>query len=190
MTFDTKIFEWIHGLAGKNALADNLGIFFANYIPYILFIGFFFILFRTHRGRGRIFFFAQTVLILIVSRGIVTELIQFFWHRARPFMTLGFTPLLTPMSGASFPSGHASFYIALAFAIYFMDRGWGILYIILASLNALARVYVGVHYPADILAVAGIGILSAFLIRGLIRRYVPPEKAVKPLETKEVPPVV
>ena len=190
MAFDTKIFGFIHGLAGRNGFADNFGVFLANYVPYLLVIGFFVMLFRQFRGRTRMFYFAQTVLILILSRGILTEIIHFLWHRARPFVTFGFKPLFVPMTESSFPSGHVSFYIALALAVHFMNRRWGILYIILASLNALSRIYVGVHYPTDVLAGAGVAIVSAFVIRSLLRKYVPVEKSPEPLEMKEVPPVV
>ena len=54
----------------------------------------------------------QMVAAVILSRGIITEIIRFFWHRSRPFVEQNFIPMISHADSASFPSGHATFFFA------------------------------------------------------------------------------
>lgn len=164
------IFTFIHNFAGRNFLLDGIGIFFAQYFPYFLLIGAFWLFLREHGWRRRLFFFAEAALAAIVSRGIITELIRFFYYSPRPFDALGFAPLI-PESGNSLPSGHAAFYFTLAMVIFFYNRRWGTWYLGFSLLNGISRIFVGVHWPLDILAGAALGISSAFLIHWFLGKY-------------------
>ena len=70
-------------------------------------------------------------------------------------------PLLGGTVGASLPSGHAatSFAGAVILAILFRRGTWALL--ALAVLISFSRVYVGVHYPLDLLAGAALGVAVA-----------------------------
>jgi membrane-associated phospholipid phosphatase len=95
--------------------------------------------------------------------------------RPRPYLTVeGLVPLIAPLSSFSFPSGHAcsSFAAATALALIFRGRGGGWAFIP-ATLIAVSRVYLGVHYPSDVLAGAAVGALGAWGVLVLIRRYIP-----------------
>jgi undecaprenyl-diphosphatase len=85
--------------------------------------------------------------------------------RERPFLVFPEPePLVTTPLGLSFPSGHAatSFAAATVLSTLASRRGRVALYG-LATLVALSRVYVGVHYPADILAGALLGLAVGVL---------------------------
>ena len=71
---------------------------------------------------------------------------------------------LTKPLDPAFPSSHTAMAFALAITIWFHDRKVGILFLILASLIAWARVTANVHYPIDIFAGALIGIITAIVI--------------------------
>lgn len=60
---------------------------------------------------------------------------------------------------SSFPSDHAALFFALATSIFFVSRGAGILALIHALFAvSLSRIYMGMHYPTDVLAGAAIGV--------------------------------
>ncbi len=79
--------------------------------------------------------------------------------------------LITPTSTYSFPSGHASFMFALAYAMYLFDKPAGRILFVLAIATGVARVLVGVHYWYDILGGLVFGIFVAQIISLLIKRY-------------------
>lgn len=81
--------------------------------------------------------------------------------RTRPYDLLGYEILVRRLGDYSFPSGHTSASFAAATAIYAIDRRWGTAAYILAVLIGFSRLYLGVHFPTDVLAGAVIGILAA-----------------------------
>ena len=168
MGIDTLVFQSIHGLAGWSGILDAAGVFFAQYLPYLLGIAIVVFLFRGHSPKARVRTFLFLALMALLSRGILAESIRFFFPRVRPFDALGFTPLI-PGYGASFPSGHAAFFFAMSFAIFAIDRKWGWWFFILSTLNGLARVFVGVHYPLDIIGGFLIALVSYLIISPIFK---------------------
>ncbi len=77
-------------------------------------------------------------------------------------------PSILPISGNAFPSGHAANNFALAASLLIFFRRWGWLYLIPATLVAYSRVYVGSHYPSDILVASILGAGCAFLVIALL----------------------
>lgn len=150
------------------AILNYIGIFFANYLPYFLVLGFLILAYYQKGWRHKMYLFCEGALAVILSRGLFTEIIRFFYHHERPFSFYNFAPLI-PESGWSFPSGHATFFFALAMTIWYVNRKWGIAYFILVTAVCLARIYVGVHWPFDIIGGAIIGIGSAMLIHRLLK---------------------
>jgi undecaprenyl-diphosphatase len=75
-----------------------------------------------------------------------------------------------PLEG-SFPSGHALFYFALSYVIYAYNKKLGTAFYIFSLLIVFSRVYVGIHWPADILAGAIIGTLVAWGTVKLAKKY-------------------
>jgi undecaprenyl-diphosphatase len=69
----------------------------------------------------------------------------------------------------SFPSGHAATSFAAATMLSFAFPRFAPALLVLAAAVAFSRVYVGVHYPLDILGGAVLGSLMAIAIRALVR---------------------
>jgi undecaprenyl-diphosphatase len=72
--------------------------------------------------------------------------------------------LISGPNSASFPSGHAAFYSAIAFYILLKDKKLGIFALICAFLISVSRVFVGVHWPIDIVAGFIVGLISALIV--------------------------
>jgi undecaprenyl-diphosphatase len=170
MNIDLYLFNLIHQLAGRFWPLDSLGIFFAKYLAYLLVVATLYFWLTRKTNKDKIFFIAFISLSLLLSRGIFTEGIRFFYHHERPFEALNFTPLISPDTASSFPSGHAAFFFALAFALYYFNRKWGTRFSVLALLMGLARIFVGTHYPSDILGGILIAFLSVFLVSQLLSK--------------------
>lgn len=94
----------------------------------------------------------------------IISFIHLFLQIPRPFITYHFQPLIAPPNSFSFPSAHATCISIMAFAYFFTKSKWAWPFLILAIFVGFTRVYVGVHFPIDILG----GLLLGFVISYLI----------------------
>jgi undecaprenyl-diphosphatase len=174
---ETAVFNALHALSGVSVTLDWLIIVAARYLPWGLAVAAVFLTFRDPSRVKRVENLIFMALAILVSRGLLTELIRYFVERDRPFVTLGFEPLVEQSMTYAFPSGHAAVFFALALAVWFVDRKWGYWFGALALLNGIARIVAGVHWPTDILAGAAVGVLSALLVRLLLSKI--PKRATQ-----------
>ncbi|MER6874866.1 phosphatase PAP2 family protein, partial [Amycolatopsis sp. NPDC000673] len=69
-----------------------------------------------------------------------------------------------PPTDYAFPSNHTVIVAAFAVAVLLVNRKWGVWALVFAVLMGISRVYVGAHYPHDVLAGfvvgAGVGLLG------------------------------
>jgi membrane-associated phospholipid phosphatase len=104
---------------------------------------------------------AYELVLGTLTLWLVVELIKALAHRRRPFLRLERTRVVgrRPI-GRSFPSGHTSqaFFLATVLAQHFGRGALALLLLyILALFIGLTRMYVGAHYPRDVLAGAILG---------------------------------
>lgn len=150
---------------------DRAIVFFAHYLPYLIVLVFLFLLARAQIGmREKITIAAASVASVFLARGILTELIRYFFHRPRPFLVHDTVHLLSETS-YSFPSGHATFFFALAATLYFYNKHWGVWFGIGAVCMGVARVMAGVHYPSDIIGGALMGFFCAWVVVFFVRKF-------------------
>ena len=170
MNWDTSIFFWLNALVGHSALFDQLILFTAFFLPYLVVFGFLLLLLLTRRERReKMRIFAIVTLSVILARALITEFIYMIFHRSRPYLTHEVNQLLS-VNEWSFPSGHAAFFFAMGVALFFFHKKWGYWCLVLATIIAVSRVIAGIHYPSDILAGALIGGVSAWTIHFLMKR--------------------
>jgi membrane-associated phospholipid phosphatase len=106
---------------------------------------------------------------------LVVELMKVLFHRTRPYIKLKNIRIVgSRASGRSFPSGHTSqsfFMVTLLLHYYHVDvYVWLVLYAI-AFLVGITRIYVGMHYPRDVIGGAILGIAWG-LVGVIINSYI------------------
>ena len=93
-------------------------------------------------------------MALILSLLCTNVVLKNLFSRARPWLVVeGLTALVAEHDPNSFPSGHTSASFAAATALYrCVPKKWGVLALVAAALMGLSRLYVGVHFPSDVIA--------------------------------------
>ncbi|MGA2418400.1 MAG: phosphatase PAP2 family protein [Candidatus Staskawiczbacteria bacterium] len=170
MNFDLLIFNFINGFAGKWTWLDYFAMFCAEYLGYVLLFVLFLFLVINYKRYWKMFL--EAIIAAVITDFVLTDFIRWLWFRPRPFVFLNFVPLINQSAKeASFPSGHASFFFALSTIVYCYNKKAGILFYIASFFIVVARVFVGIHWPSDILAGAILGILMGWLLNWLFRKH-------------------
>lgn len=143
--------------------------------------------FITMLGDHGYFWIALTILLLFFRKsrkGAITAALAMIFTllavnivlkplvaRIRPYEVIeGLTILVAREGEKSFPSGHAANSLTCAWALFrTMPKKFGVPVLVLAILIALSRLYVGVHYPSDVICGAAIGIALAELALLIVR---------------------
>jgi undecaprenyl-diphosphatase len=186
MRLDIQVFYLLNNLAGKSDLFDFILQFLATSFFWVLWILFFVMLIITVHDKSRLARFIQKIsetrkinfklfLTAIVSSGLgylLSQIIGKLFFRERPFVALDSVTKLIEKSALdkSFPSDHTVLSFALAFCVFYFDKRWGKVFLILASLVGLSRVFVGVHYLSDVIGGAILAWLVSWLVYKTLRK--------------------
>ncbi len=106
-------------------------------------------------------FFSYSLIFGVITLGLMIEIIKLYIRRVRPYIKLKKIRIVgSKASGRSFPSGHtgqAFFLASLIMHYYNVNVYLGILLYATALLVGITRIYVGMHYPRDVIAGALLG---------------------------------
>ena len=160
---DGSLFRWMNRLADRTSWAHGFFVAYAKY-GIALFALLLLTAYLDGRQRGDRRAVAGSVWsagAAVVALGL-GQLIGGIINRARPYDAMtGIHLLIDRTTDFSFPSDHATAVGAVAVGLLLANRRWGIIAAVLAVLMGFARVYVGAHYPADVVAGLALGGLVA-----------------------------
>lgn len=126
------------------------------------------------------FYKLMTIFGLVFFIIIVTHLTKTWVGRLRPNNTEEINTLIRILKSPtdySFFSGHAASSFSITVLVFLFLRKkvrWLVLFFIWPLLFAISRIYVGVHYPLDIIVGALVGILTGLLFYKLYNRFILP----------------
>ena len=118
----------------------------------------------------------MAIVALLFSLLVNNMILKNIVARTRPYEVVeGLTWLIEKQRDLSFPSGHTASSFATAVVLFRnLKKRYGIPLLVLAVLISLSRLYVGVHYPTDVLfgAISGtlLAILAQWLVNGILER--------------------
>ncbi len=167
---DYKWFMFINEIVSSYPLIDVLMIFFAEYLQYAFVLLLFMLWWRNKKNDRVIVFQALFAFSLSYS---MNRLIELFIYRERPFISHEIVQLVEHAANSSFPSDHASSAISIAVTLLLVTLRYRYIWFMAAILITCSRVWVGVHYPFDVVAGALIGTLIALLTHFLLIKMRP-----------------
>jgi len=156
---DEAVLLWIHQ-GWRSPWADAFFPWITNASHFVVPLGIAWILLLIFGGRrGRVMAVMLGVTLLLTDQ-ISSHVIKPWVARTRPcFEVAGVEALMAQVRSSSFPSSHAANIFGAATMLSLGAGGWWRLTYALAILVGLSRVYVGVHYPSDVVAGMALGIL-------------------------------
>ena len=173
------MFYFLNHLTYTNIFTKSIVWFFAvpfAYI-YVLILCIYILkshpLFKEHpiRELGQTIRDFFVILVTAISAWGIACILKILFATPRPYLS---RPDIFPMTlyGGmdSFPSGHATFFMALAVAVYRYHKKAGVLLFTGAFLIGAARVFGGIHFPIDVLAGWILGAGIGWALVSLIRR--------------------
>lgn len=165
--WDVDLFIYINNQGSERF--DSFWVFVTRIENWILlYIIFFFLFFLAYSKRKAIIGTASTITVFIISLGLTT-LVKHSVARVRPNNVPELKTLIrvlqTPVS-YSFFSGHAAVSFAITTFVVLALRSklkWVYVFYVWPIIFAISRIFVGVHYPGDILVGTIVGICVSFL---------------------------
>jgi len=169
-SLDYEAFHVINNLASSLSWLNPIIIFFAEYAIFALAVLMILLwVAKPHMRKTLIAAFIAFVLAAILAK--ISG--QFFSH-PQPFANPDLAPvhqLISKKIGNAFPSDHTAAAFAVCVTLFIGSKAKGkFLYIILALLMGISRIWVGVHYPSDVLAGILIGTLTALIVYPFVMR--------------------
>ncbi|NNP76512.1 phosphatase [Acinetobacter sp. Ac_3412] len=161
-TIDISLFNWINSAATQNPILDKAALFASHNLIAVLFVFLIASLFFQDK-KYRVQFIKM--LITIVVSLLVTQIIHAVYYHPRPF-DMGIGHILTGHgSSSSFPSQHTLTVATIAFSYLLSGyRKIGSAALLLALIVGWSRIYIGVHFPFDVL---GSFVIAFMLVLGM-----------------------
>ncbi|WP_160723071.1 undecaprenyl-diphosphatase [Bacillus sp. USDA818B3_A] len=156
-----QIFKAINQLAGHHPIMDKVMVFTTQYALIVFAVV---LLLMWFLGKEQ---YKYSVVYAAITGGIgllINFVLGHIYYEPRPFVTHHVHPLIQHAKDASFPSDHTTGAFSLALAILLRHRKIGFGMLVFAILTGFSRIYVGHHYPFDVLGSMIVGIAVSSLV--------------------------
>lgn len=172
--WDTDLFKTLNGLHSEKL--DPVMLFLSSpwsWILLFIIVAFFML------KRSRFWGFREILLITIIiaANSIINNIIKLIIKRPRPCQNELFDGTIRALEDCgthySFFSAHSSnaFCLAICTALFFRNKYYSLLIIIWAAIVAYSRIYVGKHYPLDVIVGILFGVTMSIAGNYLLKKY-------------------
>lgn len=173
MNFKDLDYEWFNFINSKvqqYPLIDDVMIIFAEYVQYA-FVLLLILLWIKNKPQFRVMAFQSIVAFTLAYS--INRIIEIFIYRERPFVSHNITKLVDHAANSSFPSDHATSAVVIAATLLLSAYRFKYTWFFLALGVAFSRIWVGVHYPLDVIAGCVHGILIALFTQYVVFKIRP-----------------
>lgn len=169
---DLLLFRFVNQFAARWEILDAIGIFLASYLGYFIIFCLLSFVALNYKKYWKMATGALTAGIL--ARVLIVELIRLLAPVPRPFAIYQVNLLIYRSPAPSFPSGHASFFFAVSFFLFFWmqkqttkPKNWKAvsgLFFSSTFLISMARIFCGIHWFSDMLGAVIVGFTAGRLM--------------------------
>jgi undecaprenyl-diphosphatase len=169
MSLENLNYAWfaaINAAPDASSQSISIAVFLADKVVFIVAL---WMVYAWVRKSERFKFTLLDVVFTIIIALILSWVIGAVWYHPRPFeLGLG-QKLIEHATDSSFPSDHATlmFSAALPLLMQPISRTWGVILFALTLSVAWARVYLGIHFPFDMIGALIVAAISTSIIRTL-----------------------
>lgn len=157
---DNKVFMHINRLSARGSAIDLLMIWISKRIRFVFIFVLVFMWFRNDS-------YKNASNNAVMSMGItlfIHTLIKLFYFKPRPFVKNRVGILIPSKLDSTFPSKHTLLVFAISTSIFLYDRFLGSIMWVLSLLTGFSRIWVGHHYPSDIIGSAFIASITSIIL--------------------------
>jgi undecaprenyl-diphosphatase len=160
---DKRIFSAINQFAGRYKFLDIIMIAISQKFRFLFILIFVFMWFRNHFYKKLVLNTGISILLTI----ILNIIIKLFYFKPRPFLNhlVHSLPPIPSKRNSTFPSKHTSLAFAAATFVFFYKRVIGFFMYLLALLSGFSRIWMGQHYPSDIVGSAMLGSVISLMVK-------------------------
>ena len=168
VVYDLNLTLAINRYAGKSDMLDSIiGIFASDYFFPVIFALFMVGIWLIGSGQKERVINQHVVIFSIISIAFVNWIVfvsNAYLFRLRPFENDQITLIFYEATDSSFPSNALAVLFAISITTLITNRRYGISLVILSIVFGISRIYVGVHYPLDIISALILGVIVAGIV--------------------------
>ncbi len=167
-------FQMINSWAGYSSFLDDIMLLVTNSVPYVAIAILLFLWFSSkkkhilERRRTALYAAFSSLMALFVN-----SIIHLVYYHPRPFIVHHVHLLVHHAADSSFVSDHAVLVFAIAWTILMRNERIKYPVFIWATIVAISRIYIGVHYPVDVIGSALLAFGTSLLVIHYLKKWEP-----------------